>query len=250
MVATIQVPWPTALLVFLTVIFATAAFVELAIDEIQRYAKRAEESLLAKQTADAANQAKTDFLAKVSHELRTPLNGILGFSEFLMDKSIDPAQKQSAVTIHESSQHLLNLVNDLLDMSSIEAGRLELNIQAVEVRPLLKQLSELHRAAAVKKTIEIRLDIADDIPKSIMTDATRLRQVLNNLCHNAVKFADKGEVSITAGVARQGIEIRVRDQGPGIDPTQIPTLFERFKQPGIISGNPRSGAGLGLGIAK
>jgi signal transduction histidine kinase len=246
----IPVPWPSELLVFLTIIFATAAFVDLAIGEIILNTQRAEASLRASRVADASNLAKTEFLAHVSHELRTPLNGILGFSEHLKSRITDPALRESASIIHSSGQHLLALVNSLLDLSQLESGQTSLALGWFQLRPLLQETAGLHGAAAAAKKLTFQLEVADNLPENLYSDATRLRQILNNLCHNAVKFTSSGGIVLSASPRENGIEFQVRDTGPGIDPRLLPHLFERFQQHDEFNSRLHGGAGLGLALSK
>ena len=216
----------------------------------EKVAERTQDLVRAKELAESANQAKTDFLSCMSHELRTPLNGILGFSEYLNMNLKDPGQREDARMIHTAGTHLLQLVNDLLDMSKIEARRMELSLAWVPLEPLVRELKLLHQAAAAQKGISVDLDLSGHLPRSIYTDATRLRQILNNLLHNAVKFTAKGEVRLAVRPAVAGLTFEVRDTGVGIAPEDLPKLFERFRQLDRYNTRRQGGAGLGLALAR
>lgn len=215
-----------------------------------KVAQRTQDLVRAKELAESANQAKTDFLSCMSHELRTPLNGILGFSEYLNLNLKDPGQREDARMIHNAGTHLLQLVNDLLDMSKIEARRMELSLTWAPLEPLVRELKLLHQAAATQKGILVSLEFSGHLPRSIYTDATRFRQILNNLLHNAVKFTAKGEVRLSVRPAVGGLTFEVRDTGVGIAPEDIPRLFERFLQLDRFNTRRQGGAGLGLALAR
>jgi signal transduction histidine kinase len=199
--------------------------------------------------AEAASRAKSDFLARVSHELRTPLNGILGYSEYLCDHAASEAHREHARTIHAAGQHLLQLVNELLDMARIDGGTIRASIRPIPLAPLLREIAGLHAASARGKGLALRLEPAADLPAQIHSDPTRLRQILNNLCHNAVKFTDAGEVVLAAAGDPAAVVFEVRDTGRGIAAERLPLIFEGFRR-GANETEPDAGAGLGLAIAK
>jgi signal transduction histidine kinase len=205
---------------------------------------------IAKEAADSANKAKSQFLTNMSHELRTPLNGILGYAQFLK-LSDDPVKYQDGLNvIQRSGQHLLTLINDILDLSKIEAGKLEIDHDMFHLDELLKGLIDTFKAQASSQGVEIIYQIIGQIPKLVYGDARRLRQVLFNLVGNAIKFTDKGIVTLTVqSPSNDKIRFDVIDSGVGIAPEDLPKIFESFEQ----VGDPikmQSGTGLGLPISK
>ncbi len=215
-------------------------------DGVAESFKRLDEARL---SAEQANRAKSDFLSTVSHELRTPLNGILGFAELLELEAGTAEQADYAKTIHDSGQHLLNLVNDLLDLSRIEAGRMELSISEVSLRPMLEKLRDLHSVHAAQKGLKLACSIADDVPDSLTTDITRVRQIINNLLNNAVKFTNSGEIALRVERQQHGVLFQVRDTGCGIAPEHQSLVFEKFRQVEQFEARNQGGTGLGLALA-
>ncbi len=204
----------------------------------------------AKARAEEANRMKSEFLASMSHELRTPLNGILGFAELLRAEAADPAQREYAQVIQDSGEHLLNLVNEILDLSKIEAGKMEFQWGEVPIVDLAEEVATLHRGAAQAKGLALELGLAADLPPTLVTDATRLRQVLNNLLSNAVKFTATGHVRFEVGRDHEEIVFTVSDTGPGIAPEFHELVFEKFKQVEHFLTRNHGGTGLGLALVK
>ncbi|MGK7863336.1 ATP-binding protein [Falsiroseomonas sp. E2-1-a4] len=217
--------------------------------------KRAMDDLAqARDTARAAGEAKSQFLARMSHELRTPLNGVLGFAQVLLrDPNLTEEQRDQVLTLHEAGQHLLELVNSLLDLSKIEAGKLDLHLRDVAVRPLLEACAGLLAPEVDRKGMVLTLDIAPGTPEAVEADATRVRQMLLNLLSNAVKFTPPGgRVEFRARPlpdGRPGLRIEVQDTGPGVPPEKRHLLFEDFSQLFPVAGQEGAGTGLGLAIS-
>lgn len=212
----------------------------------------------AKETAVAANRAKSVFLANMSHEFRTPLNAIIGFTELLLrDTSLGEGQIENVKIVHRSSEHLLGLINDVLELSKIEAGRTVLNPQPFDLYQMLRGLEEMFRLRAESKGLTLRLDLAPEAPRYLVADVGRLRQVLMNLMGNAVKFTQRGYILLqvtrcdadesAAGVVN--LCFAIEDSGPGITPAEQALLFEPFVQTsaGELS---QEGTGLGLTISR
>ena len=213
--------------------------------------KRAEEELRqARQAADAANLAKSEFLSNMSHELRTPLNGVLGYTQILQrDSSVTPAHRESLDAIETCGQHLLTLINDVLDLSKIEAGRLEVNQAPCDLHRLIKNIFEIVSPRAKSKGLTFSTEIAPEVPKGILTDPTKLKQVLVNLAGNAVKFTDEGSVTLRVRkLSDTGLQLEVEDTGMGMTPEELEEVFDPFKQ--AEGGQKSGGTGLGLPISK
>ena len=217
--------------------------------------KRAMEDLAsARDGARAAGEAKSQFLARMSHELRTPLNGVLGFAQVLLrDPNLTEEQREQVETLHDAGRHLLELVNSLLDLSKIEAGKLDLHLRDVAVRPLLDACAGLLAPEVDRKGMTLTLHLAPGTPAAVEADATRVRQMLLNLLSNAVKFTPPGgHVDLRAqplGDGRPGLRIEVKDTGPGVPPEKRHLLFEDFSQLFPVAGQDGAGTGLGLAIS-
>ncbi len=210
----------------------------------------------AKAAAEAANQAKSQFLANMSHEMRTPLNGVLGLNELLMGSALSAQQRYWTEMVRTSGQLLLTLINDILDVSRIEAGQMELEYGRLDLAALTLEVVELMQVRAQSKRLELTLDLTGaDIPAPLRGDAMRLRQVLFNLLGNAIKFTDRGRVSVSvrtlaAQDMRVRVEFEVRDTGIGIPEQAFPTLFMRFSQADSSTVRRFGGSGLGLAISR
>ncbi|MBF2002981.1 MAG: GAF domain-containing protein [Synechococcales cyanobacterium M58_A2018_015] len=204
----------------------------------------------AKEAADAANQAKSEFLAKISHELRTPLNAILGFTQLLIrDSSLNLEQQEYLGIINSSGEHLLTLINDVLEMSKIEAGQVTLNQHTFDLYSLLDGLEEMLHLKARSQGLRLLFNLAPDVPQYIYTDASKLRQVLINLLGNAIKFTSHGTVTLRVTQQTHNLSKRlcfeVEDTGPGIATSDLEQLFEAFVQ---AESGRRSLEGTGLGL--
>jgi two-component system, NarL family, sensor histidine kinase BarA len=193
-----------------------------------------------------ANQMKSKFVASVSHELRTPLNSILGFSELIGDGLSGADTSKFARLIHSSGRHLLSLVNTLLDLAKIEAGKMEVDLAEVDVSELLVALTDTHRIAAAKKGLSLLLTMQTPEKIVVSSDRTKLVEVLNNVLHNAIKFTRSGQITVTSSLRGDGVLIRVVDSGSGIADKDMLRVFERFN---TVAGSSQQQKGSGLGLA-
>jgi signal transduction histidine kinase len=206
----------------------------------------------ARHAAEAANRAKSEFLASMSHELRTPLNAVLGYAQLLtMDGGLSARQARGIDVIQQSGEHLLALINDILDLARIEAGRTELNTEPVNLANTLKTVVNLIQVKAHEKRLAFVFEAGDGLPEAVVTDERRLRQVLLNLLGNAVKFTDQGTVTLRASAEPKGpaqvlLRLDVEDTGVGMGPDDLQRIFEPFEQVGDMR---RRSGGTGLGLA-
>lgn len=214
--------------------------------------QRTEELKLARDNAEAANNAKSIFLANMSHELRTPLNAILGFSQLLsMDDNIPEEQLSDIHIINQSGEHLLKLINDVLEMSKIESGTIALAMDDAAIQPMLEDVVTLLSPHAETKGIQLTLTLDDKCPDTVFCDINKLRQVVINLIGNAIKFTEQGHVQIRLSLAmmkKNELLIEVQDSGPGIENDDLSRVFMPFEQ--IIRNATTGGTGLGLSISK
>jgi CheY-like chemotaxis protein len=223
----------------------------------QRRARRRNEEAVqqARLRAEAADRAKTVMLANMSHEIRTPMAGIIGFADLLAATPLSSEQQDYVESIRSSADALLALINDILDLSKIEAGRLELESAPVDLRRLVENVVGLLAVRAAEKRLRLAFTIDPSTPAAILSDAARLRQVLVNLLGNSVKFTSQGGVSLSVAAAkeidgRHRIDFAVSDTGPGIAPEHLERIFESFRQVDASISRKFGGTGLGLAISR
>ncbi|MFK5971258.1 MAG: PAS domain S-box protein [Candidatus Marithrix sp.] len=210
----------------------------------------------AKEQAESANQAKSEFLANMSHEIRTPLNAVIGFSELLTSLVKDEKQKNYLHSIQTAGKTLLTLINDILDLSKIEAGRLDINYETIYIKRIFSELQQIFEIKLAEKGLDFIVDIATDLPSALLFDEIRLRQVLLNLIGNAVKFTESGYIKLSCHKIEKDITgkidliISVTDTGIGIPLDQQEIVFESFRQQDGQSTRRYGGTGLGLAITK
>jgi PAS domain S-box-containing protein len=209
----------------------------------------------AQDAAEKASQEKSNFLARMSHEIRTPMNSICGMADLLWETRLNDEQREYVRVFRESSERLLSLINDILDLSKVEIGHLELAHAPFDLYSLLETILELLAPLSHRKKLELLLDVNETVPRVLAGDSDRLRQVLINLVGNAIKFTEKGEVLVAVDcrhTTETGItlEFKVQDSGPGIESDQLPAIFQPFVQVDSSLTRKHQGTGLGLAIAR
>lgn len=205
--------------------------------------------------AEESNQAKSEFLANMSHEIRTPMNGVIGFINLLSGTNLDEEQKDFLTEAKKSSEILLSIINDILDFSKIEAGKMTIDKINFEIRPVIEDVAVLATSSAHKKGVEVNALIHSDVPQTIKGDPGRLKQVLNNLINNSVKFTSEGEIFVTVKKESETdsfvvLKFEVSDTGIGIPKEKLDVIFEAFKQADTSKTRKYGGTGLGLSISK
>ena len=226
--------------------------------QLTEYSRALEESNHSLQNvsekARAATRAKTEFLANMSHEIRTPMTAILGYADILSERIADPEDREALGIIREHGRYLLQIINDILDLSTIEAGRLELSFRRVSIFQLLHHVQELMRVRAHEKGLSLTVEYPDLMPAVVRTDPVRLRQILINLLSNAIKFTERGGVRIRADYHHHPslpvLEIEIRDTGVGMSEAKLAALFEPFTQVDGTAQRRFGGTGLGLSISR
>ena len=205
---------------------------------------------IAKRRSDTASQGKSSFLANMSHEIRTPMNAVIGMTELLLHEQLTERQRDYVNDINASTHSLLALINDILDLSKIESGKLSLNYIDYDFHAMIDNISSMFKFVAQKKGLEFRFESVGEIPKILYGDDVRLRQVLTNLCGNAVKYTEKGYVRLKATTSDDLIILEVKDTGIGIQKEAMPRIFSAFEQDKSEKNRKIVGTGLGLAISK
>ncbi|MFM7273419.1 MAG: ATP-binding protein [Gammaproteobacteria bacterium] len=226
-----------------------------AIRDISEKHRRDEEVTAAREAAEAASAAKSQFLATMSHEIRTPMNSVIGLLHLLQVTPLEPKQVDYLKKIEQAANSLLSIINDILDFSKADAGKLAVDSVPFELEQVIETVSNLSSTRAHRKDLEFSVHIAPDVPHSLLGDPLRLTQILSNVCSNAVKFTEYGEVLLSVSLEQRSadavtLHFLVRDTGIGIDPAQIESIFEPFRQADSSTTRKYGGTGLGLAICK
>lgn len=229
---------------------AVAAGAAVFVVSLRRLERTAEALRVSEAHAQAANQAKSEFLAAISHELRTPLTSIRGFAELMEVRLDQPKFREQAGLIRKAAEYLNELLTQILDLAKVEAGAMRIEPEPVDLRTLLRGTTDFYALNAADKGLPLALRVADDVPAQLSLDPLRIKQVLNNLLSNAIKFTDRGSIAIEAERVGDELRVHVVDTGPGIDPALQEVIFERFRQGDARVSYQHGGTGLGLALSR